>query len=97
MEFFVAIILVEAYFLADFLISTKTLKNFISTVDEFRYTCQSEPFYLFALNAEREYISWGHYPINMTSPIDVCINNIENVYELNNKMLEIHLKNRGIH
>ena len=57
MEFFVAIILVEAYFIADFLISTQTLKKFISIVDEFRYTCQSEPFYLFALNAEREYIS----------------------------------------
>ena len=33
----------------------------------------------------------------MIAPIDVCIDNIEAVYELNNKMLEVHLKNRETH
>ena len=97
MKFFVAVIFLESYFIADFLISTTTLKHFIRKVDEFLYTCKSEPFYLFALNAEREYISWGLYPINQREAVEVCVENNEKVYELNNKMLEIHLKNRAIH
>ena len=73
------------------------MSNFNSLIDEFRYVCQCESFYAFALNTEREYITWGEFPIFHKDPLEVVIDNIKKVYELHNNMLESHLENRDIH
>lgn len=90
--------MIQAYFLANYLMQENTLRELTEMAEEFRYTGKSEPFYNFAMNSERELIAERNvYPILNQKSFDVCIENVELVYELNNGLLEQHLDNRDIH
>ena len=54
--------------------------------EEFRFTGKSEPFYNFAMNT---WINrWTEYQILKKKVINVSEENVELVYELNNRLLE---------
>ena len=80
LKFLVGVLVVESYFLTDFLISRTTLSNFTDLVDEFQTICECEPFYLFLLNSQREYITGGEFPILQQDSLQVIIGNIGKLY-----------------
>ena len=65
---------------------------------EFSATGESEPYYNFAMNVDRELLSeQNKYPILGQKAEDVVEETTYKVYELNNILLDKHLENRAIH
>ena len=61
----------------------------IDFIKEFKYTGNAESFYNFVINAKRELlVEKNKYSILIRNAIDVCNENVDLVYKLNNHILE---------
>ena len=98
LKYILGILCVERNFVMSFLTSTQTLQNLQKIAVELKYSAKSEPFYKFAFNAEREFIiTDGKYPIENRDAMEVVEDNIDKLYDLNNKLFQSHNENRKIH
>jgi len=95
--FFLMTILVEAYFLYNYITSSNLLNNIDTTIVELNSTSISESFYSFANNAERQLLIDSNIDILGVTSTSVVISNIRKMYALDSLILQEHSINRKIH
>jgi len=96
-KFLLMTILVEAYFLYNYITSRNLLNNIDTTIIELNSTSVSESFYSFANNAERQLFIDDVTTILGLTPNTVVTSNIQKMYALDSLILQEHSINRKIH
>jgi len=96
-KFLLMTVIVEAYFLYNYITSSNLLNNIDTTIVELNSTSVSESFYSFANNAERQLFIDSTLKILSSDAKTVVTSNIQKMYKLDSLILKEHSINRKIH
>ena len=89
-------LLMMAYFIATYWITTATIKQMNSLTDEINSTSIAEPFYVFTDNAQRQMIFNNSYLILNNDPEVLTDSNIASLFALDGSIHQQHSQNIAI-
>lgn len=95
-QFGIGVLLIMAYFVVMFVFSLQYISNIQIITQEMNVLAQAESYYSFALNVQREMIYNPSKPILNKESFIISKDSIEQLYTLNQKILQSHFSNRDI-
>lgn len=95
-QFGVGVLCIMAYFVTMFVISIQYIKNIEIITYEMNVLAQAESYYSFAQNVQREMIYNKEKPILNQNSFIIAKDTIEQLYTLNQMIIEDHFNNRDI-
>lgn len=85
-----------AYFVVMFVLSLEYINNIKIITEEMNVLAQAESYYTFAQNVQREMIYNPSKPILNSDSFTVAKDTIDQLYSLNQRILQDHFNNRNI-
>ncbi|KAL4453179.1 hypothetical protein ABPG74_015410 [Tetrahymena malaccensis] len=87
------VLVLEAYFIATYFLGNNLLNNIETLLPEYNYTAYSESLYIFSDNAQRNYFINPTYNIFNEDQKTVCLNDVNDMFELDSNILYEHSQN----
>jgi len=96
-KFIVLAVLIEAYYIYNFVSVDILLGNISEQLIEFNATSTAEPFYSYSSNSLRRIFIDNITTITNRPPLEVATTNNKAMYDLDAEILHLHAINRNIH
>jgi hypothetical protein len=96
MNFGIGLLILLGYFVAMMVISLQFTSRITLITHEMNLVSQSESYYAFVQNVQREMIYEPSKEVLDSNPFDVARDSLEILYQYNELLLHSHFENRGI-